>query len=89
MHFYLYPSDEFSPFQRIFIGRSYSVLLHHCPRLGEGWGPANMFYPATFRIYVPVPSQEPVMQWLSFVAVLHICLSFIILYINYAVSFLV
>ena len=28
-------------------------------------------------MYVPVPSEEPVIQWLSFVYVLHICFSFI------------
>ena len=31
----------------------------------------------TLFMYVPVPSQEPVIQWLSFVYVLHICFSFI------------
>ena len=36
-----------------------------------------MFNPATLFMYVPVPSQEPVIQWLSFVYVLHICFSFI------------
>ena len=73
-------SDELSLFQLIFIVRSYVVLLYHCPRLGEGWDPANMFNPATLFMYVPVPSQEPVIQWLSFVYVLHICFSFISLY---------
>ena len=58
--------------QLIFIVRSYVVLLHHCPRLGEG-DPANMIKPAAFCMYVPVPSQEPVFQWLSFVYVLYIC----------------
>ena len=29
---------------------------------GEGWGPANMFNPATLCMHVPVPSQEPVNQ---------------------------
>ena len=38
---------------------------------------SNMFNPATLFMYVPVPSQEPVIQWLSFVYVLHICFSFI------------
>ena len=33
--------------------------------------------------------QMPVIQWLSFVYVLHICFSLILLYINKAVSFLV
>ena len=42
------------------------------PGKGEGWDPANMFNPATLCMYVPVPSQEPVIQWLSFVVVLHI-----------------
>ena len=36
-----------------------------------------MFNPATLFMYVPVPSQEPVIQWLSFVYVLHICFPFI------------
>ena len=36
-----------------------------------------MFNPATLFMYVPVPSQEPVIQWLSFVYVLHIIFSFI------------
>ena len=49
-------------------------------RLGEGWDPANMFNPATLFIYVPVPSQEPVIQCLSFVYVLHMCFSFIFLH---------
>ena len=75
-------------FQLIFIVHSYVVLLYHCPRLGEGWDPANMFNPATLFMYVPVPSQEPVIQWLSFVYVLHICFSFIF-YLKKAVSFLV
>ena len=37
-------SDEFSLFQLIFIVRSYVVLLKYCPRLGEGWNPADMIY---------------------------------------------
>ena len=28
----------------------------------EGWDPADMFNLATFCIYVPVPSQEPVIH---------------------------
>ena len=36
-------------------------------------------------MYVPVPSQVSVIQWLSIVYELHICCSFIILYINKAV----
>ena len=83
VHLYICPSDELSHFQLIFIVRSYVVLLFHCQ--GEGWDPANMFNPATLFMYVPVPSQEPVIQWLSFVYVLHICFSFL----NKAVSFLV
>ena len=64
------PSDELSLFQLIFIVRSYVVLLYHCPRLGGGLGsPANIFNPATLFMYVPVPSQEPVIQWKSFVYV--------------------
>ena len=50
--------------------------------LGDGWDPDNMFNPATFYMYVPVPSQEPVIQWLLFVYVLHFCFSFILLYMN-------
>ena len=46
---------------------------------GQGCDPANMFNPTTFCMYVPVPSQEPVIQWFSFVNVLHICFSFIFL----------
>ena len=63
-------------------------------RLGEGWDPPNMFNPAILCMYVPVPSQEPVIQWLSFVYALHICLCVTYLffghffYINKAVSFL-
>ena len=30
------------------------------PGEGEGWDPANMFNPATLFMYVPVPSQEPI-----------------------------
>ena len=37
-----------------------------------GWDPTNMFNPATLCMYVPVPSQEPFIQWLSFAYVLHI-----------------
>ena len=33
------------------------------------WDPANIFHPATFSMYAPVPSQEPVIQWLFFVYV--------------------
>ena len=73
---YFCPSNELSLFQLIFIVRSYVVLLYHCTRFGGG-DPANMFNPATFCMYVPVPSQDPVIQWLSFVYVLHICFSFI------------
>ena len=65
------------PFSTDFMIRSYVVLLYHCPRLGEGWDPANLFNPATLCMYVPVPSQEHVIQWSSFVYVLHICVSFI------------
>ena len=50
------------------------------PGEGEGRDPANMFNPATLFMYVPVPSQELVIQWFSLVHVLHICISFIILY---------
>ena len=70
--FYFYPSDELSLFQLIFIVRSYGVLLYHCHRLGEGLDPANMFNSTTFCMYVPVHSQEPKIQWLSFGYVLHI-----------------
>ena len=77
MYSYLYPSDELILFQLIFIARSYIVLLHHCPSLGKGWDPANIFNPATLFMYVPVPSQGPVIQWLSFVDVLLFCFSFI------------
>ena len=40
---------------------------------GEGRDPTNMFKPATLFMYVPVPSQKPVIQctWLSIVYVLH------------------
>ena len=82
-YFYLYPSDDLSLFQLILIVRSCVVLLHHCLRLGEGWDPA------TFCMYVPVPSQETVIHWLSFVDVLHICFSFIFFLVHIAVSFLV
>ena len=62
---------------------------HEPPKkLGVTSGVLNMFNPATLFMYVPVTSQEPVIQWLSFVYVLHICFrSFF--YINKAVSFLV
>ena len=36
-----------------------------------------MFNPATLFMYVPVQSQEPLIQWLSFVYAVHICFSFI------------
>ena len=51
-----------------------------------------MFNPATLFMYMPVPSQEPVIQWLSFVYVLHAYLffaHFLYIYIYKAVSFLV
>ena len=54
------------------------VLLNHCPWIGNGWDPATMFNPATFCMYVPVPSQ--IIQWLSFVAVLLLCFSFTLFY---------
>ena len=41
-----------------------------------------MFNPATLFMYVPVPSQESVIQWLSFDYVLHICFSFIFFFIQ-------
>ena len=88
MNFYLYLSDEFSLCQLILIVRSYVVLLHYCPRLGEGWDPANMFNTATIFVNVNFRSQEPVIHWLSFVDVKHICFSFIILYIHKSVNFL-
>ena len=59
----------------IFTVRSYDVLLHHCSRFGEGWDTTNLCNIATLRSNVPVPSQEPVIQWLLFGAVLHICVS--------------
>ena len=58
---------------------SYIYMLYcntTVPGYGEGWDP-NMFNPATLFMYVPVPSQEPVIRWLSFVYVLNICFSFI------------
>ena len=55
----------------IFIVRSFIVLLLRCPRLGEGCDLANMFTPP-HSVYVPVQSHEPVIQWLSFVYVLHL-----------------
>ena len=51
-----------SLFLLIFIIRSYVVLLHYCPSLGEDFDHANMFNPATLCMHVPVPSQEPVNQ---------------------------
>ena len=59
--------------------------IHHCPRLGESWAPANMFNPAC----VPVPSQDTVIQWFSFLAVYHIWFWFIVLCKDQAVSFFV
>ena len=47
----------------------------------EGWDPANLFNPTTFCMFVSVPNQEPVIQCLSFVDVLHVCFS----YINYVI----
>ena len=73
MYFYLYSSDELRLFQIIFIVRSCVVLLYRCPRLGKGWDQSYIFNPATLCIYMPVPSQEPLFQWLSFVDVIHIC----------------
>ena len=56
------------------------VLMLYCYNTFQGYGegrdPAYMFNPATFCIYVSVPSHEPVIQWFSFVDVLHICFSF-------------
>ena len=37
----------------------------------------NNYEADTFCMYVPVPSQDPVIQWMSFVEVLQICFSFI------------
>ena len=56
VHLYFCPSDGLSLFRLIFIVRSYVVLVYHCPRLGEGWDPADMFNFATLCMYVPVPS---------------------------------
>ena len=39
-------------------------------KVREDWHPANIFNPDTFCMYVPVPSLESVIQWLSFVDVL-------------------
>ena len=52
------------------------------PGYGEGLDPVKMFNPAKLFMYVPVPSREPVIQWLSFVYVLHICFLFIFFYMN-------
>ena len=38
--------------------------------------PNKLFNPTTLFMYEPVPSQEPVIQCLSFVYVLHICFFF-------------
>ena len=42
--------------------------LHH---------PRAVYIISTLFMYMPVPSQEPVIQWLSYVQVLQICFSFI------------
>ena len=55
VHLYFCPSDELSLFQLFVIGRSYVVLLYHCPREGEGWDPANMFNPATIMYVCAFP----------------------------------
>ena len=89
VYLFVYPSNELSFFQLIVIVRSYVVLLHHCPRLGGRWDPAYMFNSTKFCMYVSVPSQEPVIQWLSFVDELHISFFVHFFYINEAVSFLV
>ena len=57
------------PFSTDFIVRSNVVLLRHFPRKMEGLDPTTMFYPVTFYMYVSVPSQEHVIQWLSFFVV--------------------
>ena len=67
---------ELSPFELIFIVCSYVVLLHNCPRLCCGFG-ATKLDQTCHILHVPVLSQKPVIQWLSFVYVLHICFSFI------------
>ena len=56
----------------------YSLFLC-CTVTGQGkdWACANMLNPTTFCMYVPVQSQEPVIQWLSFGCVLHYCFSFV------------
>ena len=92
----LYKIDIKDLFQLIFIVRSYVVLINHCARFGEGLDPANMFNPATLCMYVPVQSQEPVIQWLSFVYMWQICFSFILFFlliiegrmVTYSCSFL-
>ena len=63
-------------------------MLHNCPRLGTGLDSTNMFNPATFYTYVPVQCQEPVIQWLLFVAeLLFVFCSFLSL--DYAVFLLI
>lgn len=49
---------------------------------------ADFAYTNPSHLYVPVPSQEPAIQWLLFVAVHRIYFSFILLCINQAVSLL-
>lgn len=69
-----------------FIVCSYVVLVHHCPRLGAGVGAGKHVEPRHI-LNVPVQSLEPLIQWLSFVTVYHICLLFVVLYINQAFRF--
>ena len=42
---------------------------------------------STYSMHFPALSQESLMQWLWFAAVLHTCVLFNFLYINWAVSF--
>lgn len=53
-----YWCDEWCPFQLFFTVWSYIMLLHHNPRLGEGWVSTNNL-PREI-LYVPVTWQEPV-----------------------------
>lgn len=57
-YFYLFPS--------IFLVCSYVELLHHCTRLKKGRDPVHMFNPVTISMYIFVPSQDHVIQQLSF-----------------------
>ena len=77
VHLYFCQSDELSLFSTDFYSSFLCCTVTPLSRVRGRVGiPLTCLIPPLF-MYVPVPSQEPVIQWLSLVYVLHICFSFI------------